>query len=100
LQFKGYLVEEMVLSGTSVNRTFNTAYYTPGQNSTYTVSVFDSQGNKQTADTSIPPRPGFNRSPQPFIGISAPTTFVGNNIILDATNSSDPDGNSSAMQVE
>src|SRR4029434_804280 len=62
LILNGDLVGEMALAGTSTTQTFATAYYTPGQTNQYTVSVFDLQGNKRSAETSVIPRTGFNRA--------------------------------------
>jgi hypothetical protein len=100
LQLNGDLVGEMMLSGTSTSQTFATPYYTPGKTNQYTISVFDTQANKQTADTYIVPRTGFNQAPQPFITVSTPTALVGQVVVLDASASTDPDGNSANMQVE
>lgn len=100
LQWNGDLVAEMTLLGTSTNATFATPYYNPNQNNTYTVSVFDRQGNKRTAETIVVPSPMGNRAPQPFVTLSSPTVFVGQNLALNAGESTDPGGNNAAMQVE
>jgi hypothetical protein len=100
LTWKGDLVGEMVLSGTSVSQTLATPYYDPGQTNQYSISVFDTQGNKRSVDASIVPRTGLNRAPQPFIKITPPNAFVGQNVVLDASQSSDPDHSLSSVQVE
>jgi len=100
LQLNGDAVGEMPLSGTSVSQTFTTAYYTPGQTNQFTVSVWDTRGNKQSADTFIVPRTGFNRAPQPSMTLLPPTALVGQNVILDASASTDPDGSLASVQVE
>jgi hypothetical protein len=100
LQWNGDLVGEMALAGTSTSQTFATPYYIPGQANSYAISVFDSQGNKQSVETSIVPATGFNRAPQPFITVSNPTARVGSDVTLDASASTDPDGDAAVMQVE
>jgi hypothetical protein len=100
LQFNGDAVEEMPLSGTSVSKTFATAYYTPGQTNQFTVSVWDTQGNKHWVETFIVPRTGFNRAPRPFVTLSTATALVGQSIVLDASGSTDPDGSLGSVQVE
>ena len=100
LILNGDLVGEMTLSGTSVTRTFATAYYNPGQTNQYTISIFDAQGNKRSVDAFIVPRTGFNRAPKPFIKVSPPTAFVGQACSLDASQSNDPDHSLSSVQVE
>lgn len=100
LQLNGDLVDEMPLYGKSTNTAFLTASYTPGQTNNYTVSVFDEQGNKQTADTAIFVRPGYNRAPQPTLTLSSATVLVGQSVTLNASASTDPGGSSGGMQVE
>jgi hypothetical protein len=100
LQLDGDMVGEMNLAGATTNATFATAYFNPGVTNKYTISIFDLQGNKQTADTFIVPGTGFNRAPRPFISVSTPTAIVGQAVILSASSSTDPDGSSSSMQVE
>ena len=99
LQVDGDVVGEMSLSGASTNATFLTPYFTPAQTNKYTVSIFDLQGNKRTADTSIVPRTGFNRAPQPLITVSTRTAVVGQDVVLSAASSTD-DGGISSVQVE
>lgn len=100
LQLNGDAVGEMALSGTSVSQTFATAYYLPGQANQFRISVWDTQGNKQSAETSIVPTTGVNRAPQPSVTLSTPTALVGQNVILSAANSTDPDGSLTGVKVE
>jgi hypothetical protein len=100
LLLDGNMVGEMPLSGTSVNRTFMDAWYTPGQTNNYTVSVFDLQGNRQDANTAIVPTTGHNQAPQPYLQFSPTTAIIGSNTVLDALSSVDPDGSTSTLRVE
>jgi hypothetical protein len=90
----------MPLAGKSTNATFRTAYYNPGQANNFTVSVFDTQGNKTSVERSITPASGGNRAPQPFVTISAANAFVGQAVTLSASSSTDPGGSLSTATVE
>lgn len=94
------LISEMPLSGTSTTQTFTTPYYTPGESNRYTICVFDAQGNKQSADTVVIPRTGYNRAPQASFSVSRPAALAGEELILDASASSDPDDDISTVEVE
>jgi hypothetical protein len=100
LVLNGEAVGEMPLSGTSVTQTFATAYYTPGETNDYILNVWDTQGNKQSTHTYIVPQTGFNRAPKPFIKLSTSTAFVGQNVTLNASTSTDPDGSLASVQAE
>lgn len=100
LQLNGDLVAEMPLSGISTNARFSTPLYNPGQGNTFTVSVFDRQGNKQSIDVQLTPDPVTNRAPQPFVTVSSPSVFVGQTVTLNASQSSDPAPGASALRVE
>jgi hypothetical protein len=100
LRVDGNTVDEVALSGASVDYTFRTPWYTPGTNHSVTVSVWDTQGNLQNATVSITPATGSNRAPQPFIVISPSSVDVGETTTLDAYSSNDPDGMAYLMTVE
>jgi len=100
LHRNGDVIGQLVLSGTSISSQFITPFYTPGQNDNYTIAVFDSQGNRRDASASIIVNTGFNRAPQAFIDLSRSTATVGQSVLLDASQSSDPGGNSATMLVE
>jgi hypothetical protein len=93
LRLSGNTIGEMALQGTSVDKTFRTAYYTPGQDNSYSITVYDTQGNTLGVSSNITPNTGFNRSPLPFIRIKPSKVMVRQSTTLDATNSSDPDSN-------
>jgi PKD repeat protein len=100
LTWSGDLVGEMALSSTSSAQTFATAYYNPGQTNQYVISIFDRQGNKRTATAAIIPRTGFNRAPRPFVKILPLTALAGQNVLLDASQSTDADHSVATLQVE
>jgi hypothetical protein len=100
LRRNGETIGELALNGTSVSSQFATAYYTPGQNDTFEISVYDAQGNRQNANVTINVATGFNRAPQPFIDLSTSAATIGQTVQLDASQSQDPGGNSASMLVE
>ncbi len=100
LCWEGDRVDEMVLSGTTSAQSFSTAYYETGRANQYTVVAFDAQGNRTDTETSVTPQTGFNCAPQPFVQVSPPTAVVGQDVILMGTQSTDPDGAASGLQVE
>lgn len=100
LILNGDLVGEMPLYGTSTNTLFRTAYYNPGTMDKFTLSIFDTQGNKRSIDVSISAKTGFNRAPRPFIRTPLLDPYVGEVVQLDASSSSDPDGSAGSVKVE
>jgi hypothetical protein len=100
LRRNGETIEELTLSGASTSAQFNTSWYTPGQNDTFEISVYDGQGNKASSSVPITVTTGFNRAPQPFIDPSRSAVNTGQLITLDASQSQDPDGSSSTMLVQ
>lgn len=100
LILNGDLVGEMPLKGTSTNTSFQTAYYNPGENDNFTISVFDTQGNKRSVEKTIVTRTGYNRAPRPYLKIPTSTAYIGQSVRLDVSSSSDPDGAASSLKVE
>lgn len=100
LALNGDLVGEMPLYGTSTNTLFRTAFYNPGAMDKFTISVFDTQGNKRSVDVSLMPKTGFNRAPRPFFKTPLRDPYVGELVQFDASGSSDPDGTTGAIRVE
>jgi len=68
-----------------------------GQDDTYMISVFDGQGNRMDTSVSINGVDGLQCAPQPFIDISRSAVNVGQSVTMDATQSVDPGGSSSAI---
>ncbi len=98
--FDWVLVDEMVLSGASASRSFATAYYDPGQTNEYSISVFDLQGNRQSAGTTIIPAAGWNQAPLPYITVNPPAPALGEDVVLDASATFDAEHSASLLEVE
>jgi hypothetical protein len=95
----GDVVGQMPLSGNSVNETFKTPYYTPGQADDFEVRLYDGQGNRQTRSVTLTPLAAGNRAPRPSISIDHSIVRIGQSVVLEAAASSDPD-NSGGLRVE
>ncbi|MCX7015530.1 MAG: hypothetical protein NTW86_23755, partial [Candidatus Sumerlaeota bacterium] len=93
-------VEEMPLSGTSVDRTFSTAWHDPGQSVAHTVVVYDTQGNHGDAATTIVSQSGYNCAPKPFVRIRPSRTLVNEPVSMVAEATTDPDDAASQLTVE
>lgn len=92
LRWNGDAVAEMPLSGTSVTDSFFTPYYDPGESNTYTIGIYDLDGNSRRVDTVVTPIGVENRAPRPFMTMSPVwETYVGQTVSLDATLTHDPD---------
>jgi hypothetical protein len=100
LRRNGETVAELALSGTSASANLATPLYSPGQNETFTVSVYDAFGNRRDRDVTINVATGFNRAPQPYIDLTRATIPLGQSVQLSAAQSTDPDGSISSMAVE
>ena len=91
LAYNGNRVAEMALAGPTFSGSFQTAEYQPGTAATYQIAVFDAHGNKQTVETSITPIAIGNRAPLAHFRVSRTIGFFGEEVVLDAASSSDPD---------
>ncbi len=100
LRINGDTVGELPLAGAAVSASFLTPYYDPGMAASYTISVYDAQGNRRDASTTITPTPGFNRAPRPSFKLLPSTARAGAPVVLDASASTDPDHASSSLIVE
>ena len=86
----GNVIGDTALSGTNESFTFNTPYYTAGTTDTYSVVVYDSQGNRTQQNLSLTPRTGLNAAPQPSIAVFPSTAMQGQNVLFEATSTVDP----------
>ncbi|HUY34129.1 MAG TPA: DUF4214 domain-containing protein [Pirellulales bacterium] len=100
LLLDGNVVGDMPLTGTHSSETFQTAYYTPGNDNLYTVEVYDAQGNRSNKELTLHPATGNDQAPQPFVKIVPPSPVIGQSVVLDASRSIDPGGAVSSLKVE
>lgn len=96
----GDLVAEIPLSGTSAEATFLTPYFTAETSESYTVFVYDIYGNRASTETTITPAAGDNLAPTPFVRPSHTTVTSGEELVLSAGYSSDPDDSTASLLVE
>jgi hypothetical protein len=100
LRRNGETVAELALSGTAASTSFSTPFFTPGQDESFEVSVYDTFGNRTNSTVTINVANGFNRAPQPYIDLSRATVTDGQSVQLSASQSTDPDGSIAAATVE
>jgi hypothetical protein len=100
LRRNGETAGEMKLTGSASATSFSTPLYTPGQNETFVVSVYDTFGNRQDASVTINVATGFNRAPQPYVDLDRGTIVLGESVQLSAAQSTDPGGNVGTTTVE
>jgi hypothetical protein len=98
LMRNGNVIGDTALSGTSQTFTFNTPFYTAGTTDTFSVMVYDSQGNRTQRDVSLTPRTGFNVAPQPSIALFPSTVMRGQFVRLDASSTVDPNDSLFTLQ--
>lgn len=94
LIWKGDLVGEMSLSGTSVTNLFETPYFTAGAATEYKILVFDRQGNRAEMARTFSVQSSGNAAPQPKIKVTPTWPANGQSITFDASGSTDPQGTS------
>lgn len=101
LSRNGRGIAHMALSGRQVTTTIGAYDYEPGATDKWRIRVFDAQGNRTTTDeVELTCAEGVARAPVPFIEASKTRIKPGEEIILDATRSSDPDGALSELAVQ
>jgi hypothetical protein len=86
----GNVVGDTALSGPNQTFTFNTPFYTAGTTDTFSVVVYDTQGNRTERDVSLTPRAGFNAAPQPSIALFPSTIMPGQLVRFDGSGTIDP----------
>jgi hypothetical protein len=96
----GQVVADTSLDAASFIGTISTYDYTPGVDEDWNMVVIDRQGNR-TVSPSVRLRcaSGFNRAPLPSIHVINTTVGTGEEVLLDATGSFDPDGNAANLTV-
>ena len=94
------LADERKLAGTNVSTTFAMPYFYAEQTNRYTITVFDQQGNRSAATTTIYPRATINRSPQPFLTALPMVAGLGQDIVFDASSTFDPEHGVNLLEFE
>ncbi len=94
------VVEEVVLSGLNASQSFSIPYFDPEVTNRYAITVFDRQGNRRDSETLIYPRATFNRSPQPFIIVRPLVAGIGQDIVMDASETFDSEGGGDLLEIE
>ena len=94
------LVGEMKLTGTNVSGTFSIPYFNALQTNHYLVTVLDHHGNRRSASTVIYPSAPVNHAPQPFVRASPVVVGLGEDLVLDASDTFDAEDNISLLEVE
>ncbi|MFZ1746279.1 MAG: PKD domain-containing protein [Nitrospirales bacterium] len=97
----GEVVADMQLSGNFVEKVISTYLYDPGVTYVWEVIVYDTEGNRVISNgVELAVASGVNRAPIPSVRFSKTRVKVGEEVILNAGGSSDPDGPSSLLRVE
>jgi hypothetical protein len=99
LRWDGNTIEEMTLTGTAASSEFQTAFYTPGVSGQYQVVLYDVDGNTTGAYVDVTPSAPANQAPQPRFRLTRSRSIVGDPVLLDASQSSDP-GAPTALTAE
>jgi hypothetical protein len=94
----GDIVGALPLSGTHFDGTITTPYFTKGHTDTYGLLIYDQNGNRNDTSVSITPGTTGDAAPQPFIKLSTATIAINQQVILDATKSTDPDDTISTVE--
>lgn len=94
------LVEELPLTGNDVATQFRTVFFDDDMPNEFTISVFDREGNKTTVTRQITPMATFNHAPLPLLKVSPSTVGPGEDILLDASRTFDPEHDASLLEVE
>jgi hypothetical protein len=90
----------MPLTGHQVFTSIASYDYQPRVASDWDIQVFDTQGNRASSRANVACAAGFNQAPKPFVRLNRTIIDQGEEIILDAQLSSDPDGDQSLLSVE
>jgi hypothetical protein len=97
----GQVVADKTLKGLLHSGAIATYDYEPGVEDEWQILVLDRQGNVTPSSTArITCETGHNRAPVPFVRLSKTTIKVGQEVMLDARGSHDPDGPISRLKVQ
>jgi len=94
----GGTLGELALNGTEAELEFRTPYLTPGESARFYVSVFDVHSNRTTSYADLTVETAAAYAPKPSFRLTPSWSDPGEDILLDATPTTDPNGN--AMMFE
>ncbi len=94
------MADEFPLTGTGVQTSFSIPYFNAERTNRYRLTVFDRQGLRHTAETTIYPLPTFNRSPQPFISALPIVAGLGQDIVFNGAATFDPEFSQNLLEIE
>ena len=88
------------LTGPSVQSSFSIPYFNAERTNRYRLTVFDRQGLRHTAETTIYPLATLNRSPQPFVSALPIVAGLGQDIVFNASATFDPEFSQNLLEIE
>ncbi len=98
---EGFVIaDELPLTGTSVQSSFLIPYFNAERTNRYRLTVFDQQGLRHTAETTILPQATLNRSPQPFISALPIVAGLGQDIVFNASATFDPEFSANLLEIQ
>ena len=100
LLWKGELVGEMTVSGTSATRQFITPYWEANVPAEYAITVFDRQGNRTEVKRTFTVQSTGNSAPRPKIKITPTLPSAGSAVTFDASGSTDANHSISQLKFE
>jgi hypothetical protein len=100
LRLNGDTIAEMPLSGTDTTGVFTTPFLQAGRENFISVTVYDVNGNLSESFANVTPLTGFNMAPQPFFQVFPSQVSMGDEVVLDASGSSDPDQATADLLIE
>jgi len=94
-------IAELRLSGTDITATFATSNYTAGTDQTFSVIVYDVEGNRSVpGHVDLTPLTGLNQGPAPRFQVTLPQDAPGANLLFGNLIIGDPDGALAALPYE
>lgn len=97
LRYRGDAVAEMILKNTKTDTAFAVPYFAQGDYNSYTIVVYDKQGNLTYMDLQVTVPAGYNQAPVPFIQIDPPVPGPNQPVTLNAAGSFDYNHDQSSL---
>lgn len=97
----GQLIDEMLLSGFSIDTIFKTPYFNAGRANTFYLSVGNRQGNRKVSSAFTLNVAAGNQAPKPFLKVLFPNApYANNNTLFDASATNDPNGDAYTTEID